>query len=406
MSIPSRASTTSNPAAQRVTIGDKLIDDTVQAARWTGSIRIPDFLLFAFLIVIQGLPLPSIGIPKDNFVLAVILVLGLIRKPQFSLGKYQILVPLFAAALFYVGVLSLFADPNPGASDWQTRLLRFMAVTLLIYVVAAGRVDARSAILGMATALTINVPLFYAGLVPAPYGEYLTGMVGDKNVSGLAYALTGLLSLYVVRNSRVRIPVIVFFGISVWLTGSRTAIAAFLSGLAWVWLAPKLSRVGRWVLGGLIAIGVGAAAEDFSHVGRFSAREGSDLLRERIDEASRLKTAESGVFGQGLGEAFVWMDDDTWFFHNSYWSALTEGGWLWTLFVVGVTVLIMIRPFAGRVLAQHYIAQGAGVVILVCAWRLGEVFYTVYWGFAVGFALFLILSEQGQSTSQRADSEG
>ena len=92
----------------------------------------------------------------------------------------------------------------------------------------------------------------------------------------------------------------------------------------------------------------------------------------------------TGFFGQGLGEAYVYLThtgSKTWFFHNSYWSALVEGGWLWMILVVAITVLYIVNVFSGKktLSAKFYVVQGAGVAIMICASRLGEVFYTWPW---------------------------
>ena len=39
-------------------------------------------------------------------------------------------------------------------------------------------------------------------------------------------------------------------------------------------------------------------------------------------------------------QAYVYLahtGSKTWFFHNSYWSALVEGGWPWMILVVAIT---------------------------------------------------------------------
>jgi hypothetical protein len=177
----------------------------------------------------------------------------------------------------------------------------------------------------------------------------------------------------------------------VWETGSRTSIAALAAGVGWIALAPKLSVVGRWILGLVIVLGVDQIAEDYSQIGVFSDREGSDLLRSRIDAASEIKVQDAGFFGSGLGEAYVAFDDEpgrVWFFHNSYWSALVEGGWPWLVLVLAVTVVFALRPFARELNMQETIAQAAAITTLICAWRLGEVLFTLQWALVIGFALY------------------
>ncbi|OAX67770.1 hypothetical protein A5N15_00855 [Rothia kristinae] len=135
----------------------------------------------------------------------------------------------------------------------------------------------------------------------------------------------------------------------------------------------------------MIYWGVNLLNEDFSQVGVFSDRVGSDALRDRIDDASWAKVQTTGFFGRGLGEAVVHLLDSSggteekaWFFHNSYWSAFVEGGWPWLISIVAVTVLVGVRPFSsisvadplagadrpggGRRAARVRVAPGGGLL--------------------------------------------
>lgn len=378
-----------------VPISTLVKDGAGHVASSIGSIRIPEFVLFGLLMAGGGLPISMLGpIPVGHLILGLICAYGVFQRPTRDFGKFQLIVPALVLALFYVGMVSLFADPSAFAAEWQERLLRMSAVTVMMLFLASGRLELRSALLGCFVVLVVNVPLFYAGLVPDTYGGYLTGLIGDKNAAGLAYAVVGLLALMAVRSRGAVATIVAFSLAATWLTGSRTSIAAFSAGVAWIVLAPRLPMVGKWVLGAVIAFTVNLLAEDYSQIGVFSDREGSDLLRQRIDAASLERVEGTGFFGQGLGEAYVVLDDRTWFFHNSYWSALVEGGWPWVLFLVAVSVLVMVRPFKGQVPSRQYLAQGAGVAVLICATRLGEVLYTNVWGIAVGAALFLLSAKR------------
>ena len=148
-------------------------------------------------------------------------------------------------------------------------------------------------------------------------------------------------------------------------------------------------------------IGVSQVAEDYSQIGVFSDREGSDLLRSRIDAASEVKVHDAGFFGSGLGEAYVVFDDDpgkVWLFHNSYWTALVEGGWPWLLIVVGATVLFALRPFTRELSRQEIVAQAATVTTLICAWRLGEVLFTLQWALVIAIALYAHARSRDRAT--------
>jgi hypothetical protein len=370
-----------------------------QVVRGTGSLKLVDTALFAALAV-AGMPgLPGIPGGLDNVVVAIIVAVALVRRPTATMGRWQMLIPLAVLALAYVGFVSLFAESSSHAAEWHLRLLRMAVVLALLFVMVSGRVDIRSAVGGYAAAALVNVPLFFAGLVPAPYGSYLTGFFGDKNVAGLVYCTFGLLAVYFARRPMPQLLIGTVFAGTVWLTGSRTAIAAYLCALGWIVVAPKLPLAGRWLLGIFVVVLVQVTAEDYSQIGVFSDREGSDELRSRIDAASLGRVEDTGFFGQGLGEAYVVLDNGRWFFHNSYWSALVEGGWPWLLFVTGITVLVMLQPFRTSLPPEQVFAQGVGVAILICASRLGEVFLTIPWAVAMAFALRFLL----ETPSPRAE---
>lgn len=370
-------------------IGPRLRAETEGVLDAIGQLRIPELVLFFGLIFegsMFGLPLPF-----NQVVMVGIILLAITRRPQVELGRLQLLVPLLVIGLFYVGMISMFADPSEFAFDWKRRLIRLGLTAVLLMVLATWRIDFRSGLAGLGVGMLFNAFAFYSGFAPDYYGGYLSGFFEDKNVAGMAYAVFGVLMLAVVECRWARVLLVLVIGVLVWETGSRTSIAALAAGVGWIVLAPKLSVLGRWLLGIAIVIGVSQVAEDYSQIGVFSDREGSDLLRSRIDAASEVKAHDAGFFGSGLGEAYVVFDDDpggVWLFHNSYWTALVEGGWPWLLVILGVTVVFALRPFTRDLSLQEIVAQAATVTTLICAWRLGEVLFTLQWALVIAIALY------------------
>ncbi|WP_138774500.1 ABC transporter permease [Brachybacterium timonense] len=371
-------------------IGEGIRQDLRQSVQAVGSIRIPEFLLFFLLVTHSVLPIPSIGFPIANLLMVAAVGLALLRRPTHSLERVEWIIPVMVLGLFYVCALSMFAEPTEFAADWQGRALRIAVTFVFALVIGSGRICLRSGLLGYTAALILNVPLFLAGLLPAPYGQYLTGFIGDKNVAGMVYCIVGLLVLAVVQRRWPQIALVVFFTSALWLTGSRTSLAAFGAGLVWILISPRLPVLGKWLLGAGIYFVVELLSEDYSRIGTFSDREGSDLLRSRIDAAAEIRVREAGFFGEGLGEAYVVFPDDplkSWFFHNSYWSALVEGGWPWLMVALLLTVLVALRPFSQQLSREEMITQAAGIALLVCATRLGEVFFTISWALVLGAAI-------------------
>ena len=400
MSVTSSKAVNGQPVSAAERIQNHLGQGTEYLRQGAGKIRLPEFVLFFLLLF--TFQTPGIKLPFNQVVIIVIVLYALIKKPVYELGKFQNLALTTFAALGYVSFVSLTHESSSGAFDWQRRLLRLLLATLLIWIIASGRIHIRSAIAGYVTALLVNVPLYYAGLTPDNYKGYLTGHLLDKNVSGLAYCIFGLLALALARRRAEIILTIIVFAAFLWLTGSRTSMAAFAMGIIWIVLAKRLPAWGRLILGLLIYLALGILTEDYSQSSQFGNRAGSDWFRTQIDAASQVKVENTGIFGRGLGEAYVYLqhDNKVWLFHNSYWSALVEGGWPWMLLVVGISVFCLVRPFsnASQWSRDEVYIQGAGIALLVCAQRLGEVFYTWMWAVCVGYAIRAIIISRAVGT--------
>ena len=321
---------------------------------------VPGFLSVGLLTLTAGLAVASVRRPPR-------------RLEDLGLGW---LAPVLVLVLAYL-VLASLTTPDTSVSGWPRRALRLASVGLFLLVLVSGRLHYPSLVRGMALGAVGNYVLFVAGVAPAPYGQYLSGYYLDKNQAGLVCVVVGLLLTGLVERRSRQVLVLLATSWLVWETGSRTSLAALACAVAWIVLRPRVQRTGRVVLGVALAAGVQVLETSFSRVGTFADRFGSDVLRERIDDASRLVLERSPVQGAGLGEAYVVVDENVFFFHNSYWTALVEGGWVLAAGYVAVTVLLgvgLLRP--GRDPGPWVAAEAANVAVLVCALRLGEVFGT------------------------------
>lgn len=387
-------------------VSSRLRSETAGVLSSVGKLRIPELVLF-FGLIFEG-SMFGLPIPLNQVVIVGIVLLAITRRPQVELGRLQMLVPLLVIGLFYLAMLSMFTEATEFAFDWERRLLRLGLTAVFLLVLASGRIDLRSGLAGLATGMILNAIAFYLGLAPDNYGGVLSGFFMDKNVAGMAYAIVGVLVLAVVDRRWVKVALVLVFAAMVWLTGSRTSIAAMVAGVGWILIAPRLPVIGRWIFGLLIYLGVDLVSEDYSQIGVFSNRVGSDLLRSRIDAASEVQVDVAGFFGMGLGEAYVSFPDDPgsrWLFHNSYWSALVEGGWPWLLLVLGITVVFALRPFETRLTKPELAVQATAVTVLICAWRLGEVFFTLQWALVVGAAIWFWANARQERDRQIAGSE-
>ena len=214
---------------------------------------------------------------------------------EAAVGK---LLANLALAVSAVGVFLAVVSVAHGIPDleWIRRLVRLGALAALIGCIAGRRLDLRSVLWGLLAAMAVNVPLFYAGVVPAPYGSYLTGFLGDKNVAGLYYAAMPVLAVAFVRSPQRRVMVLAAAAPCVFLTGSRTSMAGFACAVLWMWLTPRLGPVFRILILAAMGWAVTFAEENLAQLSVFGDRTGTDQLRSWIQDATAVKAAEK----QGL----------------------------------------------------------------------------------------------------------
>ena len=353
----------------------------------SNQLRIPEFVIFGAMVFATVLPV--INQPLSQIAVVIGALYGLTKPAQYELGRFKSLKTIMWLGLVYMMFVSLLHTASADAFDWRQRLVRMIFTTILMWNLAEGRLHFRSAIAGYLTALLINVPAFYRGITERSDGNVLVGFLHDKNYAGLAYAIFGVLAFAIMRTMPERIFAFVLGTSVVWLTNSRTSITAYLVGVLWVLLASRFNFMVRmFLLGGVWAL-VQTLATDYAQVGQFASRVGSDMLRERIDAVAQEKAETAGFFGSGLGEAYAPLQDRNWVYHNSYLVLRTEGGWVWTVFVIAITIIVGMRIFVSKTswTVEERVGQGAAIALLVCGLSLGEVFYTFTWAIVIAYAV-------------------
>lgn len=386
------------PARRRTSIG--LVEDG-QAA-WTrspwnplvtsASPRLFEAVL-AIGLVMDAFTAPGLPIPFAEFSAILLLLLASFRRPRRDLSRYGMLALVALALVAYLVAVTVHNDLDP-----TRRAVRITLLILLIYAIASERIDIKGVLYGMTAGALINVPLFYAGLAPDAYGGYLTGFLGDKNVSGLFYALLPVLLVATLQRTGPKLLVLGAGSALTFLTGSRTSMAALLCAVAWILVSPYLGRVLRIALAAVLGWFVSWAEENLADLGIFGDRTGTDWFRARIQEASVEKVADTSFFGQGLSTAFVELDGVTMFFHNSYLGLLVEGGWPFLIVVVGAYLWLCLRPFARTHRSPSRVAvEAATLIILVTSLQLGEVFITIFGAIVLGCGLLLSAQEDDES---------
>lgn len=374
--------------------------------RWFDDIRLLEFGPSVFLFAQAAIPGLPVSFPVSYLAMAVLLVVAALRHPRWPLRPVNGYIWAFVLLIGYYAAVSASGVQSAGASDWVRRLFRMAILLTFVGALASGRLHFPSVIKGFATGLVINAVLFYAGVAPHPYQDYLTGFAGDKNTAGLVYAMGGLLLLVTLNSRRERIATFLVFAVLIFLTGSRTTMAGTAAAVVWILFAARLSAVFRLGAGALLVWGLQFAEERFARIGIFADRTGTDWFREQIAAGVSEKVAVTPPQGLGLGEAFVNIPQGRFYFHNSYDTLFVEGGYVALIVVLGITVLAALRPLRSTSVSwSERMVESATVALLVCAWQLGEVFLTVSWGLLVAAGLQGTLRRRADARDGQPDAE-
>lgn len=201
-------------------------------ASFWGPIVILDMLLgFSLLWVNYSFPG---GTPGGILTGVAMMLVGAFRRPQLrTTGGGLLMLGAFSVLTFVV--LETIHNDMP----WSQRTLKIVILLGAAGTVATGRINIRSLVLGGCLGAAINVPLFYAGLTTNNYPPFLTGVYGDKNIAGMYYAVWGVLGIMVLSRKWAVVWVL-FAGVAMYLTGSRTSIAALVCAWAWVLLRNRV----------------------------------------------------------------------------------------------------------------------------------------------------------------------
>ena len=349
-----------------------------------GSTRVPDFLLgcsFIFGRYHTGLP-----IPVDVILTAGTIFVCAFVRPTVKVRGFGFYLLMWVTALAWVIAVSIHEG-----EPWLQRSFRCLLLVLFSVCLAQGRLLWRSFIAGYAFALIfINTPANFTSLRGSGYEGFLLGFLGDKNVAGMVYATIGIMTLAILRTTTTRAIAFVVFSAALFATGSRTSMMGFAAGCVWVFIRDRLGLTLRLVLAFLGWIGIRYVEEDLAEAGIFANRAGTDWFRGVIDVATVAKEHATPWYGRGLGTAWVAVvDDRRMWFHDSYAALRVEGGIPLLVAVVGLFVFVVwgLMDQRTKVSDEQRVVEGAAIAILVCAWKLGEVFFAVPAFSVIGIAL-------------------
>lgn len=377
------------PAKQSVVSG-LLGDARETATSFVLETRVFELFLGLALPFWRAVAIP--GIPNEIIIFTGLIALGAFIRPTRYIRHLQWIMLAYGLMLVHVIIVSMIHG-----QPWLQRSFRMALLFGFLVMLAEGRFHWKSMLTGMVISMVfINAPAYYLGLTADYYPPYLTGFVGDKNVVGMYYALLAVGGLCLYQKAWQRVVHFLAVGGLLWLTGSRTAIMAAVLGAAWYLVR---TRTGVWVR--LVLVGATIQfliwfEDRFARVGVFEDRHGTDWLRGQIDSAAAAMIENTAWYGRGLNTAWVSLPNFPHMsFHDSYGVMRIEGGYPMMAVMLGIIVLAgMGLLSAKRNLTHSELAlSGALVVTLVCAWKLGEVFFTAPVFFMLAGALHERLGE-------------
>ena len=341
-----------------------------------------ELLLFALI------PFP-LTIPQVNLPLPEIAAAALIARASFRAPDRTVTRPTWFPVLLW-GLWAWFvAVALVTGVDGTRRIAHLLIYVLLALCLASGRLHRLSAVRGLAVGVGLGaITGFLGGSLgfQTGYGDRLTGLFSDPNVAGFTMIVLGSLAVAGARTGFRRWIGLVGLATAVTLTLSRTSIIAAILGI--IWLVLRRLLPGRWALPvmGALSVVVVEYAADFKQWGPFSDREGSDVLRELILIQERIVLDSSPWIGRGPGTAYVNIDGDFFFFHNSYFALRAEAGWIGLAIFVALGLLLLWKLVALPTELRHPWYEASLIMTGVCAMNLGEVLLEIPAAVAIGIA--------------------
>lgn len=396
---PVSAGTASSHATR---LGQAAKDEAKYLAGSVSKLSMLDFWA-GFGLIFIGITTGFFAMPVGTVVVMVLVLYNLTKPAKVEHPNNGLFFTVLLLAISWALFETLAFNSFP-VEYAVRRAVRMAVVVLLALQIAQKKIDIRSLLFGVAFGLLVNFIGFYAGVAPDNYAGTLTGWLNDKNQAGLYYAMFGFLFVDMVQKTKHRVVAIAITSGMLWLTGSRTSLAAYAFAILWLYFSHRLNLFGKAVLAYLFYLGVNYLEDNFARAGAFADRLGSDLLRQRIDEEMYRMIDVVPWYGGGLGTAQVPLKDRYFYFHNSYMTLVQEAGWAYMVVVVGLMVVATFFWKQART-QRIVIAEAAMVIILIASQRLGEVILTVPWAIVVGLALLYLNPDDKLDASDSGHAE-
>lgn len=337
---------------------------------------VSDFLLFALLPMAQ---LQLQGLPVSELAIGLVAVIGLARPTRARFPMWWLLLPL----LF--GLMAFSAEQNHITP--VRRLLHIGLYVLLALLCAQGRFHVRSMARGLAAGLLISAGAYFLGYGTA-YAGRLAGLMADPNAAGYLLVVLGCLAMAQLADSRFRVAIALSVTVAVVLTFSRTSLLALALVAVWVVVGRRFSAGFGAILLALMVYAVSNIPISLRTFGPFADRSGSDALRNRIVAQEQLQIAGAPWYGNGPGTSHVLVQEQPFFYHNSYLALLNEGGRLAQVLLLGAGFFALVKLLRMPLALRNYWYEGALIAVAVCAVNLGEVLLELPAALALGLAAY------------------
>ena len=351
------------------------------------STRITDFLVFFCLVV--GINVPGLNQPLNQLAPLFGVIVAYTRRP---LPGPKVPNWFWGWLVAWIGWLAMSTYVRQAvatelyAGNTYKRLLHLVLDCFVMMAIATGRFDLRSATRGLSVSLMIGVGYALATINSSGYDGRLTGWVGDPNTAGFVIGTLGLASLPRLTN-RWRPAFAILMLVGLIATFSRTSLIALGVAVLWILVARKIPVNVSYLLLALVFWGISSIPMDWKGVGPFVDRSGSDLLRGRIDEAGKAMADQYPWTGNGVGNYLIPLQNDHWFFHNTYDLMRSEGGWIALILFMTLVFMTFWKLTRVPTIQRNPWIEGAIVMAIICGINLGEVLANTVFAVLMGLAM-------------------
>lgn len=361
----------------------------IATALVVASLRRPDPMVFLAFMV---LALPRVAIPGSPLPAGEVLMLIAVTSAWLTRRQEHLRIPrwFLVSSIGLLGIY-VFASLINGLVDFATmkRLIHMSVFVLSTLCIGRELLPTRAAASGLFWGLVAAVS---TGIILLPHSAYvgrLTGLFGDPNVAGFLLVVLGAVAISRLEHRWIRIGFGLLLLVALIMTFSRTSLLAVLVCVVWFFIGKRLKRGPALLLIGLLVLVVGVLPTSVQSIGPFHNRSGSDELRTRVASQELQSIGSSPIWGHGAGTATVLVnpDKEKFYFHNSYFAMVNEGGILALITYIPMLFGVFLALMGLDRDDRDFWLECALIGVAILGINLGEVLVELASAVAIGFAL-------------------